>query len=526
VTLLLFVACANVANLLLARYNARRSEMAVRGALGAARRRLLQQLLTESLLLGGCGGTLGLGFAWFAVSTLLTLAPRELTRSVEVSLDIRVVALALVVGVLTSIIFGLAPALLAARANLNEGLHADNRASTGAGFGMRRWLVIVEIACSMALTAGAGLLLRTMIGLEAVHPGLDGHNVLTFRVSLPRQRYREPQKAIEFFTAAKERLSQLPGVHSASAISFLPFNGLAAATDIRIEGHPEPKLDDVPVAVIRTVLPDYFNTLGIPLRRGRDFTAADDTAATPHRFIVNETFVRKYLKGEEPLGKRISASMDDKNPFGEIVGVVGDVKEGALDQPPDATIYYIHSHLSYTQMYFVLKTATDPLAQVEPARHVIRELDSQLPIAQPQSMEAVLSHTFARQRFSAVLLAGFSVASLLLAAIGIYGVLTYSVTQRTREIGLRAALGADPKTIRHMVVWAGAKMLSAGALAGLIAAMLLTRLMKSLLYGVTPHDPFTFVAAPLILAAVAVLSVYIPARKASRISPMEALRAE
>jgi putative ABC transport system permease protein len=526
VTLLLFVACANVANLLLARYNARRSEMAIRGALGAGRRRLLQQLLTESLLLGGCGGALGLALAWFAVSTLVTLAPKELTRSVEISLDMRVVALAFILGLLTSIIFGLAPALLASRANLNEGLHADNRASTGAGFGMRRWLVMVEIACSMALMAGAGLLLRTMIGLQAVNPGLDGHNVLTFRVNLPTQRYKEPQKSIEFFTAAQERLSQLPGVHSASAISFLPFNGLAAATDIRIQGHPQPKLDEVPVAVIRTVLPEYFKTMGIPVVRGRDFSVADDTVATPYRFIVNETFVRKYLKGEEPIGKQISASMDDKNPFGEIVGVVGDVKEGALDQPPDATIYYIHSHLSYGQMYFVLKTATDPLAQVEPARHVIRELDSQLPIAQPRDMESVLSQTFARQQFSAVLLAGFSVASLLLAAIGIYGVLTYSVTQRTREIGLRAALGADPKTIRQMIVWSGAKMLCAGALAGIVAALLLTGLMKSLLYGVTPHDPFTFIAAPALLAIVAVLAAYIPARRAARVSPMEALRAE
>ena len=526
VTLLLFVACANVANLLLARYNARRSEMAVRGALGAARRRLLQQLLTESLLLGGCGGILGLAFAWFSVKGLLALAPKELTRSVEVSLDNRVVLLAFVIGVLTSIAFGLVPALLATRSNLSQALHAETRTSTAAGFGMRRWLVVLEIACSMALMAGAGLLLRTMVGLQAVNPGLDGHNVLTFRVSLPRQRYGEPQKQIDFYTAAQERLAHLPGVRSASAVSFLPFNGLSAATDIKIQGHPEPKLEDVPVSVIRTVLPDYFSTMGIPLLRGRDFTPADDTLSTPYRFIVNETFVRKFLPGEEPIGKQISADMGKENPFGEIVGVVGDVKGEALDEDPEPTIYYIQAHLPYGQMVFLLRTETDPLAQIEPARGAIQQLDPQLPIAQPRSMETVLAQTFARQQFSAVLLAGFSLASLLLAAIGIYGVLTYSVTQRTREIGLRAALGADPATIRRMIVLSGAKMVCLGALAGIVAALLLTGLMKSLLYSVSPHDPFTFLAAPAILSAVAVLAAYIPARRAARVSPMEALRAE
>jgi putative ABC transport system permease protein len=526
VTLLLCVACANVANLLLARYSTRHREMAVRGALGAARSRLVRQLLTESVILGLVGGIAGVVLAYFAVAGLVALAPRDLTRSVQITFDMRIVLFAFLLSLVTSIIFGLAPSLVASHGDLNRGLHEESRTSTGSGNRMRRWLVALEIACSVALMAGAGLLFRSVVGLQNVDPGLDAHNVLTFRVSLPNQRYKQDQNKIDFFKQAAEQLRQLPGVRSASAISYLPFNGLAAGTDFKIAGRPPAKPGEALGAVIRTVLPDYFRTMGIPLIRGRDFTAADDVESTPHRFIVNETFVRKHMPTEDPLGKQISVWMNKENPFGEIVGVVGDVKEKTLDKEPEPTIYYIHSHLSYGEMVFVLRAEKDAMALAEPARKIIQGIDSELPVSQIRSMETVVRQTFASQQFSAVLLGGFSLASLLLAAIGVYGVLAYSVTQRTREIGVRIALGAEPLAITRMVVASGARMVMIGALAGMAAALALSGLMRSLLFGIGPRDPLTFIAAPAVFVAVALVAAYVPARRAAKVSPMEALRAE
>jgi putative ABC transport system permease protein len=477
-------------------------------------------------MLGLVGGVLGIVLAYFSVEGLVALAPRELTRSVQITFDLRIVVFAFLLSVVTSIVFGLAPSLVASHGDLNRGLHQESRQSTGRGNRMRSWLVAVEIACSVALMVGAGLLFRTMVGLQAVDAGLDAHNVLNFRVTLPRQRYKEPQKKIEFFAQAREKLSQLPGVRSASAISYLPFNGIASGTDVQIGGHPPAKPGEELIATIRTVLPGYFRTMGIPLQRGRDFTAADDVESTPHRFIVNETFVRKYLAGEEPIGTQLSASMNNENPLGEIVGVVGDVKESTLDQEPSPTVYYIHSHLSYGEMVFVLRAENDPLTLAAPAVRIIKELDPELPVSQLRTMETVVRQTFSRQQFSTVLLGGFSVASLLLAAIGIYGLLAYSVTQRTREIGVRIALGAEPGSITRMVVASGARTVIGGAAAGLAAALALSGLMKSLLFGIGPRDPLTFIVAPAVFVVVALVAAYVPARRAARVSPMEALRAE
>jgi putative ABC transport system permease protein len=526
VTLLLFVACANVANLLLARYSTRRREMAVRGALGAARIRLVRQLLTESVILGLVGGALGIGLAWFSVSALIALAPRELTRSVEISFDLRIVALAVLLSLITSIVFGLAPALVASRGGLNRALHEESRSSTGGGQRLRNWLVALEIACSVALMAGAGLLFRSLVGLQKAEPGLDAHGVLTFRVTLPNQRYKEPQKKIDFFAQATEKLGRLPGVRSASGISYLPFNGIAAGTDVEIAGRPPVKPGEQLVSTIRTVMPGYFRTMGIPLLRGRDFIADDDLLSTPYRFIVNDAFARQFMPGQEPVGQSIKADMGNTNPFGEIVGVVGDVKEGTLDQEATPTVYYIHSHLPYNEMVFVLKTDANPLSLAEAARHVIREFDPELPVSQTRTMETVVQLTFARQQFSAVLLGGFSVASLLLAAIGIYGLLAYSIAQRAREIGVRMALGAAPSSIVRMVVASGARMVASGALAGLAAALAFSGLMKGLLFEIGPRDPLTFIAAPALFVAVALVAAYVPARRAARVSPMTALRAE
>lgn len=525
VALLLGVACANVANLLLARYTARHREMAVRGALGAGRWRIVRQLLMESIVLSFSGGSLGVALAYGAVRGLVRLAPRDLTRFADISFDTRILVAGLAVSLLTGIIFGLLPAYIATRTNLRDALHGSTVSGTSDQSRLRTWLVGAEVAASVVLLAGAGLLFRSLVGLQAVHPGMDTSGVLTFRVSLPRARYAKPEQSVRFFQQATEKLSQLPGVQSASAVSYLPFNGLAAGTGVAVSGHPPAKPGEKLVTVVRTILPGYFQTLGIPIRRGRDFTDADNVATAPLRFIVNEAFVTKYLRGEDPLTKSISVDMDDTNPMGEIIGVVGDLKEGSLDKEPTPTAYYVHAHLPYTAMVFVMR-GNSPLALVAPARKTIQEIDSQQPIADVRTMEEILRDTFARQRLSTLLLAGFSLTSLLLASVGIYGVLAYSVARRTHEIGVRVALGAAPGRILRLVVGGGARLVMAGAAVGLGGALLLSGLMKGLLFGIGPRDPLSFVLAPAVLIGVALLAAYVPARRAARISPVEALRTE
>ena len=529
VVLLLAVACANVANLLLARYTSRRREMAVRAALGADRGRLVRQLITESVVLGLAGGGLGVVLARWAVVGLLALAPLDLSRNIAISVDYRIVLFAVGVPVLTGILFGLAPGLVASRADLTAGLRQDcgargaSAASVGGTGRLRAGLVVAEVALSVILLAGAGLLLRSLIGLQGVDPGLNPARLLTFRVQIPEARYPEPVRRTQFFTRALEQLARLPGVESVSAVSYLPFNPSGAAgTDLAIAGRPPAKPGEAPVATIRTVMPGYFRTVGIQLKRGRVFTAADNTPDSPYRFIVSQAFVEKYMSGEEPLGRQISVDMDDKNPFGEIIGVVGDVKEDALDRDPAPTVYYIHAHLPYTGMVFVLRTVVRNEGAV---RRVIHDIDPAQPVAQMQTMDTIVRETFARQTFSALLLDGFSLVSLLLAAIGIYGVLAYSVTERTRELGVRVALGADPSRILKLVLGSGMRVVLVGALVGTGGALALTGLLKSLLFGVKAHDPATFVMVPVVLIAVALVAAWLPARRASRLAPVDALRA-
>ena len=526
VGLLLAVSCANVANLLLARFASRRREMAIRGALGAGRSRIIRQLLTESVVLGLVGGGLGLLATRWAVMGLIAMAPADLTRFVQISVDLRIVSIAFGLSILTGVIFGLAPALVASRLDLNRSLREDSRSSFGRSGHLRTWLVAAEVALSVILLAGAGLLFRTLIGLQAVEPGLDPANLLTFRVSIPAAKYADLDRRTQFFASALERIAQLPGVRSASAVSYLPFNGMAAGTWVGIAGRPAAKPGEELLAMIRTVMPGYFRTIGIPLKSGRDFTAADNKVTSPYYFIVNEAFVRKHLPNENPLGTRINAWMDRENPFGEIIGVVGDVKEGALDKEPSPTVYYVHRHLVYSSMTFVVRTENNSLALAEPARKIILGLDPEQPIAEVRTMEEIVRETFARQRFSAVLLTGFSLASLLLAAVGVYGVLAYSVSARAREIGVRVALGARPGNIILLIVGGGVWPVIGGALAGLAGAFALSGMLKTLLFGVAPRDPATFIVAPAILVAVALLAAFLPARRAARIDPIEALRTE
>ena len=524
VGLLLAVACANVANLLLARYTSRRREMAVRVAIGAGRARVVRQLITESLALGVTGGLLGVALARWAVLRLIALAPLDLARNVAIEVDYRIVLFAVAASVLTGLVFGLAPSFVASRADLTRGLREDSRSNAGGGGNLRSVLVGTEVALSVMLLAGAGLLFRSLVGLQAVDPGLNPARVLTFSVLIPGARYREPLQRTQFFKTALEQVEQLPGVESASAVSYLPFNGMSAGTDLKIAGRPAVKPGEELVAAIRTVMPGYFRTLGIPVKRGRVFTAADNTLDSPYRFVVNEAFVQKYMAAEEPVGQQISVEMDGKNPFGEIIGVVGNVKEGALDKEPTPTVYYIHSHLVYTGMVFVVRTKNDPLLLADPVRKVIHGIDPLQPVAQIRTMDEIVRETFARQRFSALLLGGFSLVSLLLAAVGIYGVLAYSVTERTREIGVRVALGAEPARILALVLGSGMRVVLVGAAAGLGGAMALTGLLRSLLFGVQPHDAATLSAVVAVLLLVALAAAYLPARRAAQLAPVDALR--
>lgn len=526
VGLLLAVSCANVANLLLARQTARRREMAVRSAIGAGRWRVIRQLLTESLVLGVAGGLLGLGMARAAVMGLVVLAPRDLSRTAAIAVDVRIVLFALGLSVATGVVFGLAPALTVWRADVLSGLRDGSRSNVGGHGRMRNALVAAEVALSLLLLTGAGLLFRTMVELQRVAPGLDASHVLTLRVSLPRARYREPLRRIQFFETALQRMRMLPGVQSASSIDYLPFRGLAAGTYVKIEGRPPAKPGEEMLATIRTVMPGYFQAMRIPLRKGRDFTQADNTLGAPDRFIVSEAFVRRYLRGEDPLRNSLSANMLDKNPFGEIIGVVGDVKELSVDKDPEPTVYYNEAHMLSTSMVFVVRAPGDPLELAEPLRRVIQQIDPAQPAAEIEPMETIVGQTFARQRFSAILLLGFSLVALLLAAVGIYGVLAYAVTERTREIGVRMALGANPGAVIGMVLASGARVVLAGIAVGLASAFLLTGVLKSMLFGVGAHDTATFVATPLALAGVAMAAAYIPAWRASHVAPADALRSD
>ncbi len=399
VFLLLAVACSNVANLLLARHTARRREMAVRASIGAGRWRVVRQLITESLVLGLVGGGLGLGLARLAIFGLVRLAPRDLARDAALAMDLRIVLFAVGISLATGVIFGLGPALAAARTDLIRGLREDVRAGGGSHLRLRNLLVAGEVALCLMLLAGAGLLVRSFLELQRVDPGLRAVQVLTFRVTIPNALYREPQRRIQFYQRALEELKRLPGVRSASGITFLPFNGMAPGTYVDIAGRPPSKPGEEHVAQIRTVMPGYFQTMGIPIRGGRDFTDADNAIEAPWRFMVNEAFARQYLAGEQPLGKQVSAQMGSPNPFGEVIGVVGDVKEGAVDKEPRPTVYYVHAHMPLTQMIFVLRAAGDPLALAEPARRVIRAMDPAQPVAEMAPMETIVNETFARQRF-------------------------------------------------------------------------------------------------------------------------------
>jgi putative ABC transport system permease protein len=523
----LLIACANVANLSLARATARRKEVALRAALGAGRARIVRQLMTESLLLSAIGGGAGLALATWGVDALLALSPPDLLGLEGVGLDGRVVAFTVAVAVLTSAVFGLAPAFETMRVDPNEAIREGaSRTSTDArGRRVRDLFVVAQVALTLVLLVGSGLLVRSLSRLQSVDPGFDAARVLTMQVKLPGAAYQEDAKVISFYRDALEKVRAVPGVRSASAINFLPFNGLGAATDFTIEGAPPPPPGHDLVTEVRVVDPAYFSTMGIPLVSGRTFTEGE-TRETGGVVVVSESFARRYFPGEDPIGKRVLIDMKDEPAPTTIVGVVGDVRLLSFDVEPRPTAYWPIAELPYSFMTVVARTDVDPLGVAATATREIASLDPEVPVSGVLSMEERLSESVSRSRFGALLLAIFAGVALLIAVVGIYGVVAYTVAQRTQEIGIRMALGATHADVLRMVLAGGLLPTAAGIALGVVASFGLARLMSSLLFGVTATDPATYATLAAALAATALLACMLPARRAAAVEPVEALRHE
>jgi putative ABC transport system permease protein len=528
VVLVLLIACVNVANLLLARSTVRQRELGLRTALGADRGRLLRQMLTESLLLSLFGGAAGLALAVAFHRGLLALVADRIPvpRLDQVSLDLPVVGFTLSTALATGLLFGLVPALLAS-SSANDALREGGR--HGAGPRSRRTLgalVVVEVALSLVLLAGAGLLIRSFIRLQNVDPGFRPENVLTSRVSLPAARYQDSAAATRFLDTTISRIRALPGVQSAAGVSFLPMSGPGIGTGFYRVDRPRPADGQVPSTQVRPVTPEFFKTMGIRQLAGRDFNESD-TASSPLVAVVSDGIARRQFPGEDPIGKRLMVSVG--RPGGmdvEVVGVVGDIKFATLDTETSAAIYMPHSQLSVGLMTFVVRTGTAPESLATSVAGVVHGIDPELPLADVRTMNEVVGATLARPRTVSTLLTAFALMALILAGVGVYGVMAYSVSQRTQEIGVRMALGATPESVFRMVLGQALRLVAYGIVGGLIAAAALTRLLGTLLFQTEPLDPLTFGATALVLMAVATLASFIPARRGTRIAPTEALRME
>jgi putative ABC transport system permease protein len=528
----LLIACANVANLSLARAAARHREMAIRAALGAGRRRVVRQLLTESLLLSVFGGTIGLFVAWWGIRFLLAASPLDLPRIKDVGLDTNVLVFTAAISILTGVIFGLAPALQASRADLQHSLKEGGRNATGGVLRnrVRAVLVVVEVALSLVLLVGAGLLGRSFLLLNEVRPGFEPEHVLTTDLSLAKVKYPKPEQQQAGFAEIVSRAAAIPGVESAAVIYPLPLGGDSNSGTFLIAGRPVPRNEDKPTASHRVISPDYFTTLNIPVSRGRPFDARDNQHAPPV-LIVNETFARRYFAGTEALGQHIiiEGELGDNvlPPPREIVGIVGDVRHESLDAVPGPEYYVPYTQAPTPFMSLVLRSsANDPRSLAPSLRQVIKQMDKDQYVAAIKPMTDLVTESVARRRFNAMLTGLFAVVALLLASVGIFGVLNFTVAQRTQEMGLRVALGAQTRDVLGLVMGQGVRLVLLGLALGLVASFALTRVLAGMLFGVTATDPVTFVAVFLLLAGVAMLACYLPARRATKVDPLVALRYE
>jgi putative ABC transport system permease protein len=525
----LLIACANVANLLLSLATSREKEIAVRAALGARRTRIVRQLLTESLLLALLGSALGLGFAWLGIKALMLIGPKDLVSFQSVSLNVTVLLWTLGVSILTGIIFGLAPALHVSRLKLNDSLKEGGKSESGQASGSRRLrsaLVVSEIALAVVLLASAGLLIRSFIRLQQVDRGFNTDNILTMVVRLPDAKYREDPQVVAFFNQALEKIRQLPTVRSTGMVNFLPlYGGLGSSTGFKILGRPEPPPGQGPGADVRVVDAQYFPTMGIPLLRGRNFTDAE-LKEPRQKILINEALARTYFASEDPIGQRLDVAMFEKPTPAEIIGVVGNVRyDSLIDESPPA-IYFPHPDLAYSFMTLVVRTDGESTAIAPAIQREIRTLDPNQPVSDVRTMNQVMSEWVSRSRFNTLLLGLFAGLATLLSAVGIFGVMNYSVALRTRELGLRLAVGAQPRQVLLLVLKQGLFLTIAGVVLGLAAAFALTRLLSGLLFGVGAIDTTTFTVISLFLVIVSLLACYLPARRAMRIDPLSALRYE
>jgi putative ABC transport system permease protein len=532
VSFVLLIACVNVANLLLARAASRGREVAIRTAMGAGRARVVRQLLTESVLLSLAGGILGILMAWASLGPLLKVAAGSVPQGAPIGLDPWVLAFTAGVSLLTGLLFGIVPALRTAKLDLRETLNEGSRGST-AGPGQHRLrgaLVAAEIALAMLLLVGSGLLLRSFSRLQEVPPGFQPDHLLVADIPLSQTAYAKPQDRYQFFDRLVDRAKTLPGVRSAAAASFLPVSGGGSIIHFNITGRPPKTPHDFVAAGYRTITPNYLETLGVPLMQGRLLTAADNEKS-PAVVVINTTMAHTYFPNENPLGKRLQlgALPEQEVPTMEIVGVVGDVLPG-LGIDPQSEMYLPYRQadllLPVFQLSVVMRTAGDPLQQTSALRSALAEIDPNQPLVKVRTMEENMATTVAEPRFRAWLIGIFAMLALVLSAVGVYGVMSYTVTQRISEIGVRVTMGAQPTDVFRLIVGEGLRLALIGVGVGLAAALALTRLLKTFLYGISAYDPLTFVGVSVLLTIVALAACYFPARRATLVDPLVALRYE
>ncbi len=543
VAFVLLIACANIANLLLARATARQKEMAIRAAVGAGRGRIARQLLTESVLLALIGGALGLLIAYWGIQFILYISPDAIPRAREIGLDLRVLGFTVGLSFLTGVLFGLAPALQSSEVDVHETLKETGRGTTG-----RRWLrsslVVGEVATTMILLIGAGLMIRSFYRLQNVDPGFSYAQLTSFTVALPQRKYAAEVQRSEFFGRLIENLRSLPGVQTVAAASGLPLGNNGWQTSFIVEGRPVPPPHETPLMEACTVTPDYFRAMGIPLLRGRYFTEHDNRSflagrdlsklnegermiAGVNAIIIDQEFARRYWPNEEAIGKQIRFGSDNDAPRLTVVGVVGRVKMEGLTQDSNRVQgYFPYAQLPFSGMTVIVKSSGDPNQLVAGARQQVKVVDLDQPIYNVRTMEDIRSESIASERLNLTLFSIFAGIALVLAVVGIYGVMSYSVTQRTHEIGIRMAIGAQPRDVFRMVLGQGMTLAVIGVVLGLIGAFALTRFMETMLFNVPPTDPATFVVISALLIVVALLACYLPGRRATKVEPVVSLRYE
>jgi predicted permease len=532
VTFVLLIACANVAHLTLARATTRKKEIAVRVALGAGRFQIVRQLLTESLLLSLIGGALGLLWAVWGIRALISFVPErtrlEMPYLSSVHADMTTLLFLFVVIVLTGFAFGIVPALQVSKSECADTLREESRTSAGTRSAwLRDGLVVAELSVSIVLLTGAVLMVRSLSALLHQNPGFDSTNLLTFVVNLPEASYKDDAAIRQFAKRLSSALQQLPGVNETAVISKLPVTGTGNTIRFLIEGRPKTKGTE-DEGSIRDVSTSYFSLMKIPILKGRTYEPQDAESSAPQRIVINQAFADRYLPSENPIGKRVRFTFSDSQPYQEIIGVVANENTEGLDAAMQPIMYSSFERGPDSGFYVVIRTPGDPQKTISSARLALRGIDPEVPMIEPRSMEGVISDSYAvfLRRFPSRLITGFAVLALILAVIGLYGQISFGVAQRTREIGVRMALGAEYRDVLRLIIRKGLLLTSAGVFLGIIAALALTRLLTGLLFGVTPHDPSTFVGVVVLLAAVSLVASLVPARRAAHIDPIVALRYE